>query len=138
MSAVFGRLGGVLEYLESVWGPFGNLLEASWRLLGASWASWRRPGGVLEPLAGVQGGSWGVLGASGLVLGASWGVLGASLRVSGASWGPFGASWEPLGGLLGASWEPPGASWGERVAAINMIAATRSSGDGPGPILGGF
>ena len=89
-----------LECLESLLGPFlrpksfqnlgkinvlcflaFSLLEPSWAVLGASWASWGSLGSLLEA-------SWAPLGAS-------WGALGALL---GRSWEPSGRSWGHLGG----------------------------------------
>ena len=69
------RLGGLSR---GSWRPLGELVVASWSLLGV----------LLRPL----GASWGLLEASWQPLGSSWEALGTLLERLGASWEALGES----------------------------------------------
>ena len=101
------------EPLEAFLEIFGKLLGRSWvslgSLSGASWAAWRSPGSLLDPLGGLLellgsllGRLQGLAGAFSVILEARRTILGALGAILEATWGVclLGDFWEALGTIL--------------------------------------
>ena len=85
-------------------GPPGNLLEASWAVLEASWGLLGPSCAVVEASWADSEASWTLLGRLGGHLGPSWAVLEAILDHLGRTWRPSWAILAVLEAILGPSW----------------------------------